>query len=288
MNIFFNNTCFRANSTARCVFVSLLLATLTSGLITPSAQAHFFVLHSAWYKLDLESESHGGTPAETHFYLGWGHTYPVDEPLPQEKVTRYAVIAPDGSETRLEPMDDTFQVALYAPEAAGTHIGHAVYEDHYFTWYEEEGEEKEFAGPKTGLDNIVYSGYFEMRAKAVINVGRGSDASAQHALGDTLELIPMENPGRKMGEAYQKLPVMVQFKGEPLEAAVVFVRHMGDHPRQAFSQRLVSDEAGLVQVDLPRKGLYLVQIEHTTPPEPEREALCNIEQYYATLTFEVE
>ena len=279
---------FKVQAAARRVIGLLLLILLASVFITPSAQAHFFVLHSAWYKLDLESDAHGGTPAKTHFYLGWGHIYPVEEPLPQEKVTRYAVIAPDGSETQLEPMDDTFQVATYAPEAVGTHIAHAVYEDHYFTWYTEDGEEKEFAGPKTGLDNIVYSGYFEMRAKAVINAGRGSDASAQRVLGDTLELIPMENPGRKMGDAYQKLPVKVLFKGEPLEDAVVFVRHMGDFPRQAFSQRLVSDEAGLVQVELPRKGLYLVQIEHTTPPEPERETLCNIEQYYATLTFEVE
>ena len=264
-----------------CMAVLLLLC-------SQAAQAHFFVLHSAWYRLALEAEGHGNTPDHTHFYLGWGHVYPVEEPLPREKVTRYVVLNPDGEATPLNPEDDAFQVAVFTPEVEGVHIGHAVYEDHFFTWYEEDGEEKEFAGPKTGLENITYSGYFEMRAKAIINVGRGSDEAAQQRVGDTLELIPMENPGRKTGDAFQQIPVQVLFQDAPLENAVVFVRHMGDFPRQAFSQRLVSDAEGVVAVELPKKGSYLVQLEHTTEPGPDRETLCNVEQYYSTLSFEVE
>jgi uncharacterized GH25 family protein len=118
-------------------------------------------------------------------------------------------------------------------------------------------------------------------------VGRTDEAAFEKPVGDTLEIVPLENPLRKTGGAYQTLRVRVLFNQEPLADATVHARHFGFYPVTDFAQAVTTDENGEARIDLNHKGGWLLKAEHEIEPRTEFEDKCTIEQYMATLSFEI-
>ncbi len=268
-------------------FVIRTLLTIAAACAAPLAQAHFFAVHLTHYVLDLQAEDHGAMPSEAAAYIGWGHVYPLEEALDPDKLGEYAVISADGTRTALEPNQGGFLFAEVSPPAPGPYIVHAAYVNHFYTWYEEDGQEKSFAGPKTGLENILYSGYFEFRAKALLQADEAPEDAFTAPIGDTFEVVPMENPYAEAHADGATLPLMVVMEGEPLPGVMVQARPAAHYPRSAFPHQVVTNAEGIAEVPLSEKGLWFVKAETTRDPRPEYADKCDIEEYMATLTFEV-
>lgn len=266
----------------RALFALSLVA-----LLQAPAFGHVFAVYTTHSLLNLEGDPHGETPASTVAYIGWGHRMPLEEILSPDRLQRYAVIAPDGEETPLVPSGPGFLAVEFSPEVEGPHIVAGAYKDDFYTWYIEDGEEKSGPIPKTGLEEVVYSGYFEMRGKALVGVGRTDADAFTQPIGDTLEIVPVENPLRKTGAAFQTLSVRVLFRGEPLADARVHARYNGHFPTTDFAQAVTTDEDGVATIDLTHKGGWLLKVEHDIPPRPELADQADIEQFFATLAFEI-
>ena len=264
------------------------IALLAAFLIAATAHAHVFAVFTTHSTLNRGATEHGGVPAKAVAYIGWGHKMPVEDILQPERLGRYALIAPDGSETPLTASGPGFLAVEVAPEVEGPHVVAAAYENHFYTWYKEDGEEKSARAPKSDFEEVTYSGYFEMRGKALVGVGRTDEDAFAEPIGDTLEIVPVENPLRKIGGAYQTLTVKVLFNGEPLADATVHARHFGFYPTTDFAQAVTTDESGVAKIDLNHKGGWLLKVEHEIDPRPEFADKCNLEQYIATLSFEIQ
>jgi len=265
---------------------ALISVSCIAGLALPAA-GHAFAVFATHSVLNRDAAGHASTPAKAVAYIGWGHKMPVEDILEPERLQRYALIAPDGSETALTPPGPGFLAVEFSPEVDGPHIVSAAYENHFYTWYEEDGVSKSHRGPKTGLENVTYSGYFEFRGKALVGVGSTGEDAFGEPIGDSLEIVPRENPLRKTGGAYQTLTVQVLFRGEPLAGARVNARHQGHYPTTDFGQAADTDADGIVTIDLTHKGSWLLKVEHEIDPRPEFADQCDIEQYAATLSFEI-
>ena len=262
-----------------------LAAMLALCLAMPAA-AHGFAVFTSYSVLDRDGSSHS-VPASAVAFVGWGHKMPVDEILEPDRLGRYAVIAPDGSETVLEPAGPGFLAVEFTPEVDGAHVVAAALEPGFYTWHEVDGVGQSHLGPKTGLENVVYSSYFEMRGKALVGVGRTAEDAFSEPIGDTLEIVPVENPLRKTGGAYQTLEVRVLFRGEPLAGVQVHARHQGYYPATDFPQAVTADAEGVATIDLTHKGGWLLKAEHEIEPREEFEDMCDVEQYLAALSFEI-
>lgn len=255
-------------------------------LVAAPAGAHIFAVFTNNSVLDREGSSHA-TPSSAVAFVLWGHKAPVDETIAPERLERYAVIAPGGSETALEPSGPGFLAVKFTPEVDGPHVVAAEMAPGFYTWHEVDGVGQSHLGPKTGLENVVYSSYYEMRGKALVGVGRTDADAFTDPIGDTLEIVPVENPLRKTGGAYQTLEVTVLFRGEPLADAVVNARHHGYYPTSDFPQSATTDADGVASIDLTHKGGWLLKVEHEIEPRAEFEDMCDVEHYLAALSFEI-
>jgi len=263
-----------------------LIAAIVCLAISLPAAAHAFAVFTTYSQLDRDGSSHS-VPASAVAFIAWGHKFPVDETLDPERMARYALIAPDGSEEALAPAGPGFLAVEFTPEVDGPHIVAAALENGFYTWHEVDGVGQSHHGPKTGLSNVVYSSYFEMRGKALVGVGRTAEDAFDEPIGDTLEIVPLENPLRKTGGAYQTLKVKVLFRGEPLADARVNARHQGHYPSTDFTQGVTTDADGVATIDLTHKGAWVLMAEHEIEPRQEFEEMCDVEHYLAALSFEV-
>ncbi len=262
-------------------------AAVAAGLVlAAAANAHFFAVHLTHYIVDLGGQEHGATPPATAAYIGWSHIYPVEEPLKRDMLGIYDLVGPNGERTPLEANPGGFLFAPAKPQTAGAYIVHAAYRDHFFTWYEEDGEEKEFDGPKTGLDNIVYSGYFEFRSKALLQANEAAVDAFTTPLGDTFELVPTTNPYAQGHDGTKHLEVKVLLDGEPAPDVLVQARPASHWPRTRFAQMIISDEDGIAEIEITERGLWLISASMTRDPRPVFAEKCDIEEFMASLTFE--
>lgn len=268
---------------ARFVLVALVVS-----LYATSAHAHGFWVNLSQYKIDLDDPSHG-LPGLRAF-IGFGHYYPSDEPIKQEEVTRYEVIAPDGTRTPLLPMGPGYLVSEVKPDKPGPHIIAAQYYSHFFTMYRKEGVPTYVTKPKTGIEEVRLSHHYDVFAKALLSVG---DTDAEHftqPVGDAFEIVPKVNPASLADTpaAERMLTLRVLHLGKPAVEADVRATPMGYSTKGKFLIETKTDANGEVQVALSQSGVWLVLAHKMEPATGDMVDKTDEMHYEAGLTFSVE
>ena len=119
-------------------------------------------------------------------------------------------------------------------------------------------------------------------AKTVVDVGDelGNERLWAEAVGQTLEIVPMEHPNRVQPGGTLRLRVLLE--GEPLEgASVTGARASGP----AKEIRTTTDDEGEALVTLTAPGRWYLRALHVTHMEGDPEV--DWQSYWSTLTFEV-
>ncbi|MBF8248276.1 MAG: Nickel uptake substrate-specific transmembrane region [Bacteroidetes bacterium] len=145
--------------------------------------------------------------------------------------------------------------------------------DHVLKLRKERGEET-----KNGRER--YSRY----VKTLINAGDGNSESLDKVAGQTIELVPLDNPySKKVGDAIR---VQLLFRGKPLVNNLISSTYVGasDKP-DTYAQSARTDENGLATVRLTHSGPWLVRTVHMLPLTDSKDA--DWESWWASITFEV-
>lgn len=120
--------------------------------------------------------------------------------------------------------------------------------------------------------------------KTLVSAGEGSDQAVSAVIGQTIELVPLENPyAKKKGESVR---FRLLFRGKPLANALVAATYDGYSQTAhtyAFSARTNAD--GVVTVPLSHGGPWLVRTVHMLPVQGEKD--FDWESWWASVTFEV-
>jgi hypothetical protein len=147
---------------------------------------------------------------------------------------------------------------------------------------------------KRKLENKLQSNAVEVyskHVKTIFQVGTKISNDWNTVLNYPIEFVPLENPYEKRkGDA---LKVKLLVKGKPLSNQLVYVgsSHNQDHKHVANEEhehtntsKLVSDENGIVTMDLTEEGIWYLRTIHMTELQ---ESNLTHESNWATLTFEV-
>ncbi|MEO6711068.1 MAG: DUF4198 domain-containing protein [Planctomycetota bacterium] len=129
--------------------------------------------------------------------------------------------------------------------------------------------------------------------KSIVQVGDMASSGWDTPLGLTLELTPSKNPyalARETGsDAFEVLPIRLTFHGKPLAGALVGALSLDAPPRDVSDPTNVvharTDEAGMVNLKLPRGGKWLVAAVHMLALEGNPDA--DYESFWGSLTFEI-
>jgi len=120
--------------------------------------------------------------------------------------------------------------------------------------------------------------------KTLVHAGDGDDAAVSAVLGQTIELVPVDNPYKKKVGGTVRFRLL--FRGTPLPNALIAATYDG-HSRTAhkyaFSAR--TDADGVVSIPLSQKGAWLVRTVHMLPAQGEKE--FDWESWWASVTFDV-
>ena len=113
-------------------------------------------------------------------------------------------------------------------------------------------------------------------AKALLDV-RGSSASLDTPLGQTLELVPLRKP-----QSNAALPLALSFRGKPIADVLVVAMRKGA-PERAVRAR--TDARGRVTLRLGDPGFWLVKAVHMEAVPPN--AGVDWESWWASMTFDL-
>jgi uncharacterized GH25 family protein len=131
-----------------------------------------------------------------------------------------------------------------------------------------------------GAVKCVKSGKF---CKAIINVGQPGGTVYSRKIAHDLEIVPQKDPGTL--SAGDRMPVKIIFKGKPLSTDVKATYSGYSKKKDTFAVKTTSDNSGITEIKLKKKGKWLIQVSHRLPSANSR--LCDEILYSATLTFEI-
>lgn len=238
-------------------------------LAATGAQAHMFWLNVSPDQVKV------GQPVKVE--IGFGHKFPKDENIKEERLGEVKALTPDGRQLTVKKIS----TGLYefAPPVAGVYLVSAQVVPGFVT-RTPKGMKMQ---TKKGVPDANYCFHFDMSAKTLVNAG-GVQTGTGATVKTPLEIVPLKNPGAvKPGEA---LPVEVRFQGQPL--AGVEVKFTNDHwtdPQKPFAVLGKTDAKGQIQVKPDKAGKWLLLASHKTPyPTPEE---CDDNMYAASLAFTV-
>ncbi|MEW6094985.1 MAG: DUF4198 domain-containing protein [bacterium] len=254
-------------------------------LFSANAFAHTLWINAADYRLEF----HPKYGAKTNVYFGWGHRYPVDDFLSQEKLEDFYLIEPNGKNIKLEPNPGGFLATqINFKQPGGLYIVAASIKPGFYTTYVDKGEIHHELGPKIGVKGVVIlSLYYEQYAKSLIKVGEAEDNSFSKPVGHRLEIIPLKDPYKLHGCGGHFLPVKIIFEGKPAKYCKVYATYMGFSTGDDFAYATSTDGEGIAKIRLIHWGHWLIKTDMKLPAPDDLKDKCNELHYTATLTFEV-
>jgi uncharacterized GH25 family protein len=248
----------------------LLLLLLPFCFSTSLARAH-----SLWLNIDDDRPEAG---QKVRIEIGWGHKFPRDEVIKEGFLNEVYALDSKGARILIKQVSPTeFE---FFPTAQGCYAILANIHPGFLS-KTTEGYKLQ---PKKGLENVVSCFRYDIRAKAVMNVGDKGKMPDQ-PVGDPLEIILLKE-GRhlKQGEI---LPVKVIYDGKALASVDVRATYAGfsDQPN-TFAITTKTDKDGMACIKLLEKGSWLVNIMHEVP-YPDKEE-CDNYRYNYSFTFAVQ
>jgi uncharacterized GH25 family protein len=252
----------------------LAILACLAGLICLAAQSA--LAHSAWLSLPYYELEQG---RKCKAFIGWGHQYPLDDFLKADGVTGVTIYDPKGQASPVKAIND-FMFETGALKEAGAYVLASAKKPGFFTRLE-----KGFARrPKTGLKGVKQCSCSKNFMKAILNVGEGGTGDVARAVGQELELVPLDNPANlKIGD---NMRIKVLFKGKPVTGwPMAYATHQGFiAPGFAYAS-WVNGKDGIFTLPILAKGAWLVNFSMSKPyPNPKE---CDITKYVGQLTFAI-
>ena len=134
---------------------------------------------------------------------------------------------------------------------------------------------------KKGLPDAISCRYVEFFAKAIFHAGKPGGSAYKSVLGQTIELVPQEDPGlMKVGDS---LPVKVVFEGKPLAGEFVYATYVGFSTREDYAFTTKTNREGIANIRITHPGIWWVKVPYTRPHDDQSE--CDVDQYATILTF---
>lgn len=231
--------------------------------------------HSLWLNIDDDQTEAG---QKVRIEIGWGHKFPRDEVIKEGFLNE--VYALDSTGTRIPIKQVSPTEFEFVPTAQGCYVILANIHPGFLS-KTTEGYKLQ---PKIDLESVVSCFRYDIRAKAVMNVGNNGKMPDQ-PVGDPLEIIPLKY-GRylKKGET---LPVKVIYDGKALASIDVRATYAGfsDQPN-TFALSTKTDKNGTARIKLLEKGNWLVNVMYEVP-YPDKEE-CDNYRYNYSFTFLVQ
>jgi len=243
------------------VFIFLLFASW--------AQAHMF-----WLLADKDAPK-VNEPVQVE--IGFGHKFPKDEEIKEERLGAVKALGPGGQELALKKISTTRYE--FVPPKKGVYLLSAQMAQGFVTRTPQGMKMQN----KKGVADANFCFHFDMAAKTFVNVGgqkQGFDQSAQ----TVLEIVPLQDPRTLKPGA--RLPLQVRFQGKPLAGSEVkFTHDNWPDPQKPFATIGKTDFQGKIQVKIDKPGKWLIMAGHKTPYAPQEE--CDENFYSASLTLTV-
>ncbi len=211
--------------------------------------------------------------------LGWGHAFPDDGPLADERVGRLEHRLPDGDIKSLEPKSGREGAYAISIEQSGIHRLVLWQEPGYWTRTPRGGER----APRSEVSDGVECSRSHNTARKVIVHGASDhgEIGEEWSLGERLEILLAEGGG-PAPEPGAPVPLQVLADGEPVELELAL--YAPDGGSEAV-RRVATDGDGRAEIEPYEPGEWLVHAQYTQSyPDPER---CDYESFNATLVLEV-
>ncbi|TVR01247.1 MAG: DUF4198 domain-containing protein [Desulfovibrionales bacterium] len=251
------------------LFFSTVLLTLVATLPV------LCMAHYPW--INMQSyQAREGRPA--NLTIGWGHVFPMDGFMSQDRIEELVILTPDGSKTEVEAKSD-LEFASATSLAAGSHLVFGQPKSGYWTRTATGGRRQS----KEDLDNVLGCSFSVNTMKAVLNVGDAVGA-VDHAVGHPLEIIPMANPGTLRVGDY--LPIRILLSGKPYSGFFHATHEGFSSQSDVFAYTARTDADGNGRLRLLNRGRWLVKVEHQEDYPDSN--ICDIRTYRGTLTFGVD
>jgi uncharacterized GH25 family protein len=130
--------------------------------------------------------------------------------------------------------------------------------------------------------NMPGSEIYSRRAKLLLRVGNSGSTNDAHVtapLGQTLEIVPSQNPYTLAAAA--PLPFVIFYEGRPLAGATVMLNDLSADAKPVA--KVISDASGRAAFRLPRRGQWQVNVIWTKPlPQGAR---AQFSTTFSSLTF---
>jgi len=233
------------------------------------ARAHMF-----WLNVSQDTPKPGQA---VQVEIGFGHKFPKDEGIKEERLGALKALGVDGREFNLKKISTSRYE--FVPPAAGVYVLSAQVVPGFVT-RTPQGMKMQ---TKKGVPDANYCFHFDMAAKTLVNAGKqkkGFDQNAKTAL----EIVPLKNPTTlKQGAG---LPVKILFQGQPLAGVEVkFTHDQWPDPQKPLAVLGKTDTQGKIRVKLDKPGNWLLIASHKTPYASPEE--CDENMYSASLAFSV-
>jgi len=266
--------------------VKLLAVNLVFGFCLAFPEVIF--AHTLWLNVsDYSPEFSPEKGAETNVYFGWGHHYPVDDFLSQDRLEEFSLITPDGGEEKLKPNPGGFLATRISLKKGGGYIVSAVRKPGFYTMHIDKGKIHHKLGSKTGLKKVILSIYSRQYAKALVNVADAEDDSFSKPVGHKLEIVPLENPFKIHGCGGHFLKIKVLFDGKPARFCKVYATYAGFSTGEDFAYATSTNSEGIAKIRIIHWGQWLIKVNKRLPAPEDLKDKCNELSYTATLTFEI-
>lgn len=246
-----------------------LVAALAACLILAASAA---LAHDMWLITDNPT-----TDKPLRVVVGYGHAFPTTEQADMSTIMPAAIVGPQGAvATKPGKAQDFISTK---PLAKGTYIVTSHNKARYYT----KSPEGSKNAPKSEVPEAISCVMSAKFAKAVVNLG-GVLGDVSQPVGQTLEIVPLANPGAI--KAGGELPVLVLYKGKPLAGAALMATYAGfSKHHNSFAFYAKADKQGKAYVQVWHDGLWLVLAKHKVPFEDRTK--CDNYSYSSALTFQI-
>ena len=238
--------------------------------------------HNLWLGLDHYFQRVGGT-AKVFLYLA--HSLPFADLGRPERMKAFFYLDPTGERKEFElkkpdPESSFNEVGVPLElKKEGTYVASAAMKP-LFMSVTPEGRKMQ---SKKGLSDAISCRYVEFFAKAIFHAGKPAGNAYKSTLGQTIEIVPQEDPGLMKAGDY--LPVKVFFEGNPIVGEFVYATYVGFSTREEYAFTTKTDREGIAKIRITNPGIWWVKVPYKRPHHDKSE--CDVDQYATILTFEI-
>lgn len=261
-----------------------LIATIlaTAFCAMPSAQAHSLWVNMTHWKTPVMAEK-----PSTRMYVGWGHTFPVNDVTDASQFESCTLLLPNGTKEALSFDYTGISTAPIRTKAAGEYVISLVRKPSIYSFYRDGGVEKKSYEPREKIANRTRTVRSQQCATAHFFAGTANQ-EAPMRVGNALELVPLENP-YQAGKNYigVELPVQLLLDGKPVPYQEVTATYAGFSSGDSMAQRLLTDKNGIAHLRVTHWGQWLLKAKAERPAVGENAKLVDTEVYYTTVTFAI-